>query len=98
MYQPEDGAPYRPSNGTEGDSFEARWCQRCAREDVDAGDLCDIHGNALFGEQPDEWVYESGQPVCKAFIPFNGMQPLPEPRCDKTMDIFAVAASAGEVE
>lgn len=76
--------PYRPSNGTEGAIFEERWCQRCAREDVDKDDLCDIHGNALFGDPPTEWVYKDGKPTCTAFT----VDARCEPRCDETMEMF----------
>ena len=75
--------PYRPSNGTEGDAFESRWCARCVRDDYEAGDYCEILGNALAGMQPPEWVYRAGIPTCTAFTD----TPLPEPRCEFTKEM-----------
>lgn len=75
--------PYRPSNGTEGEAFESRWCDRCAHHDPD-GDACDILLRAHFNEQPDEWIYVNDTPTCTAF---RG-DPLPEPRCPHTMEMF----------
>lgn len=69
--------PYRPSNSTEAESFMGRWCAGCARdgygkEGAAYGDdepLCEILGNAMAGEQPDEWVIDDERgPRCKAFL------------------------------
>ena len=81
--------PYQPSNGTEGAIFMAEWCENCAFGDYD-GDGCMIQLRALaYGvgdpEYPREWVLtDGGSPKCTAFC---GDQP-PEPRCDKTIDMF----------
>lgn len=84
-----DGKPYMPSNGTEGECFQSRWCYRCANDNPDAGDLCEILGNALFGEQSVEWIYRNREPTCTAFIPFEaGGKPKPEPRCPHTLELF----------
>lgn len=65
--QVEDCKPYLPANGTEGDIFEARWCERCTQENDDYGIWCDIHSLALRGEQPKEWIYYENKPMCTAF-------------------------------
>lgn len=83
-----DSKPYRPSNGTEGEGFEARWCQRCANDDYEGGVYCEILGAAMANEQPAEWVYRNRQPCCTAFVSFDGMQPKPEPRCPLTREMF----------
>lgn len=94
LFMPEDaakyfaksaGKPYRPSNGTEGDMFQARWCDRCTRDaafrqawDMDetpADDGCEILANTMCfatddPEYPREWQYSTkGQPLCTAFEP-----------------------------
>lgn len=81
--------PYRPSNGTEGDLFMAEWCQQCALADYD-GTGCTIQLRALAHdiydpEYPAEWNFTiGGYPQCSAFAG----DPPPEPRCDKTPDMF----------
>ncbi len=77
-----------PANGTEGAGFEERWCARCANDDPDTGDICEILGNAHCGVQPSQWVVEAGRPRCTAFVPYDGLKPLPEPRCPFTMEMF----------
>jgi len=48
------GKPYRPSNGSEGEMFQAQWCYRCERDrayqDWMAGKI-KTHGNAF--EEPE---------------------------------------------
>jgi hypothetical protein len=69
--------PYRPSNGTEGDCFMAKWCAKCKRdqarrEDEDA-DGCDIVTlvyalNIGDAEYPKEWRQDGPEgPRCTAF-------------------------------
>lgn len=65
----DDGEPYRPANGTEGDIFEYHWCRRCCNDNEDAGIYCEILSLAYLGEQPEEWVYAENKPVCTAFSP-----------------------------
>lgn len=85
--------PYRPSNGTEGDIFMAQWCERCALADYN-GDGCMIQLRALAHsigdpEYPAEWrLTNGGAPQCTAF----DIDPPPEPRCDRTPDMFSGAA------
>jgi len=72
--------PYRPSNGTEGDIFEARFCRRCSREDMRPDEetglprkSCSILGDVYFAsiddpEYPKAWTYDAdGDPVCTSF-------------------------------
>ena len=66
--------PYRPSNGTEGDIFQAAWCANCARSNYDNPDLaCVIELQAMAHrisdpEYPREWQYSNaGVPQCTAF-------------------------------
>jgi hypothetical protein len=74
--------PYRPSNGSEGADFEARFCDRCKREAKyrrtgDGADGCKI-ATAVFiyeiddPKYPKEWVVNLHDPVgmtarCTAF-------------------------------
>ncbi|MEM1153652.1 MAG: hypothetical protein AAGI44_05895 [Pseudomonadota bacterium] len=68
MFGRPDGELFLPANGTEGEIFEGCWCQRCSKDQFDAGgDSCTILLNALCGEQPEEWRYQDGVPVCTAF-------------------------------
>lgn len=61
--------PYRPSNGTEGDRFEEKFCLRC-KEYV--GDHCDINSDAFWNDigdedYPPEWIQDEAGPRCTAF-------------------------------
>lgn len=53
--------PYRPSNGTEGDLFEAKWCGTCARNKVagcairPASVCCGVEDERY----PEEWVEDA---------------------------------------
>lgn len=68
---------YRPSNSTEGEMFEAKFCDRCEHDRVtrETGDYskgCPILATTLLLDTSDplypvEWVWERGNPVCKAF-------------------------------
>ena len=63
-----DGEPYLPSNGTEGEIFMGHWCERCHKDQFDAGgDGCPILLKSLLNDQPAEWVYRDGSPICTAF-------------------------------
>lgn len=59
---------YRPSNGTEGEMFEAAWCQRCRK----AGRCNITFGAMLFGVEdpgyPREWRYVDNKPPGPAFV------------------------------
>ena len=72
--------PYMPSNGTEGDSFEAEYCKQCTKDStVRGGDKeCPILTKAILGEQPEQWVYykdeDTEYPICLNFKPLNNKQ------------------------
>ncbi len=79
--------PYRPSNGTEGDSFMSVWCSRCERdrahrEDREAGGCKIILMTMALGidhpDYPAEWIIspDHGLPICTAFTTEPG---APEP-------------------
>jgi len=64
---------YRPSNGTEGDSFIEEWCERCQHEDVENEILCPIltATYAYYVDDPNypgQWCYDAnGRPVCPSY-------------------------------
>lgn len=62
----ENFIPYMPSNGTEGNYFEALWCERCAKNYN-----CDIIIQAYCGDQPPEWIYFDNKPMCIKWEKFN---------------------------
>lgn len=95
--------PYRPSNGSEGSAFEAKFCGTCAKwdstvepEGFERG--CDIQlAAAFFGASeenyPEEWVQGGGAgPRCTAYAQRDGYAlastPNPVPRCPLTVDLF----------
>lgn len=92
---------YRPSNGSEGDGFFSTWCRNCARDkamsegkpldECDDNEKCDLIARSMAFDvdepgYPQEWRYENGHPVCKAFVPLG--QPIPPERDDRTADMF----------
>jgi hypothetical protein len=76
------GGKYRPSNGTEGDIFQERWCELCTKDEAarrgDYENGCPIIAAALAWDvddpdYPGEWVYDGeGQPSCTAFEALKG--------------------------
>jgi hypothetical protein len=66
---------YRPSNGTEGEIFESKFCGRCKHDKFheDESQGCDILLRALLFDKedegyPTEWTYdENDLPTCTAF-------------------------------
>jgi len=65
--------PYRPSNGTEGDMFQEKFCEKCVYDDYDNDVYCEILGDSMAfnvddKEYPKEWTYDkNGCPTCTAF-------------------------------
>lgn len=59
---------YRPSNGTEGDAFRGRFCERCTKVDT-----CDMPARSMAfdvkdAEYPREWVRDDyGNGKCTVF-------------------------------
>lgn len=94
--------PYRPSNGTEGESFIEYWCGRCARdakfrENPDSGDGCPIVAATFVfeishAEYPKEWITDEKGPRCTAFT----TDPTCPTRCDKTPDMFCAVGGSHE--
>lgn len=89
---------YRPSNGTEGESFMADFCAKCERdrahqESGGEADGCTIIARTMaYGvdeaEYPVEWIRDETEgPKCTAFVPSG--EPLPAPRCTLTPDMFS---------
>lgn len=80
--------PYRPSNGIKGACFISHFCCECER---DRDENCDILARTFAfniddKEYPVEWIRGENGPTCTAFIPKS--DPIPKPRCDKTIDMF----------
>ena len=77
LKQPEDGTPYQPSNGTEGEGFTEGLCAHCKRDrafrrNPDAEEGCDILSRTMAfsigdAEYPKEWIWKGGEPTCTAF-------------------------------
>lgn len=71
------GAPYRPSNGIEGDMFMERFCHRCQLGTDETGG-CPIIDTAFWRdigepEYPKELTHDSeGCPTCTSFAPASG--------------------------
>lgn len=78
--------PYRPSNATDGDGFEAQWCSRCTK-DRGPGRICGILTRAMAHEiehpkYPPEWVRTDEHPwgTCTAFVEHAVTPPKPRNR------------------
>jgi len=77
---------YRPSNGTEGEGFMARFCANC-RRDQDEDEPCTIAtwAMAVDADDPDyptEWIVDESGPRCTAFDPVDTDAPtiITDPR------------------
>lgn len=66
---------YRPSNGSEGEMFQEKWCYRCAKYPaVDSDVDCDILARSFWNDiddpkYPKEWIQDANgdNPRCTAF-------------------------------
>lgn len=73
------GESYSPSNGTEGDWFESKFCMQCIHTNPDPTKRpqCQIWCAAVVhwpgGEgYPKEWVYdENNKPTCTAWVKWD---------------------------
>lgn len=82
---------YKPSNGTEGEIFQAHWCDNCKHDDFDdqtcTGGCSILSKTMLYDvddpDYPSEWQVIDGKPECKAFA-----RPGAPDRCDKTIDFL----------
>lgn len=78
---------YRPSNCTEGFSFMASFCDRCAVRGI-----CRILPRTMAynlddPEYPEQWTYDAeGYPTCISFT--DGSGPRRRRQCKKTGDLF----------
>jgi hypothetical protein len=72
------GKPYRPSNGTEGEYFEAQFCDRCKkmRKSPEASTQCGIYLRVSAYDikdkkYPKQWRYapDGSGPECTSFKP-----------------------------
>lgn len=59
---------WRPANGTEGDYFRERFCERCEKRDE-----CEIQDATIFFDidepgYPAEWIKDGPTGKCTAFI------------------------------
>lgn len=87
---------YRPSNGSEGDWFEQKWCHDCKQIDIDPHGGCPIWNAALCLSTDDEnypkelTFAKSGAPICEAYKAANGEGGYPSTvfRCEETQDMF----------
>lgn len=65
------GKLYTPSNGSEGDVFMARWCERCAKDgftEEHPENGCKIIVESMCGMEPPQWVIDAkGWPMCAEF-------------------------------
>lgn len=82
------GKQWIPSNGSVGDSFIDDNCGNCER---DVGNDCKILAASFRGEAV-EWRSTAQGVFCTAFVKRG--QPIPEPRCKYTIDMFSNEASA----
>ena len=85
--------PYRPSNGTEGMAFEARFCQRCERDREwreFERNPCEVLGAALSDGAP-EWLCDGQGAWCTAFVPERTPgEPEPPPVLEGQLPLFEV--------
>lgn len=94
---PLPGEQWIPSNGTVGYSFLEGECGNCARDkamregvdfdECDDNECCPIIGASFRGEAVEWRRMPDGEIKCIAFVPAG--ERIPEPRCDRTADLFA---------
>ena len=97
LYQFKDraGAPFQPSNGTEGIMFCEKFCDQClnCHPNPDKNPQCDILMLTMCfyptdKEYPKEWIFnEEGWPVCTAWQKWDwgnddDFREPPEPPCE----------------
>jgi len=93
---PLPGEQWTPSNGDDGYSFITDWCGTCARDkaareganidECDDNEKCPILGASFRGEAV-EWRNIDGVVKCISWVEHG--KPIPPPRDDKTIDMFA---------
>lgn len=57
---------YYPSNGTEGEGFMYKFCDKCYKYNS-----CTILTGSLIGKQPKQWIWDddTDMPICTSFNP-----------------------------
>ncbi len=93
---PLPGDQFIPSNCADGIYILTEFCQHCARDkamregadfdECDDDDQCEIIAASFRGEAVEWREMEDGAVKCIAFVPAG--QPLPDPRCQHTADLF----------
>ena len=99
--KPDGTYPYRPSNGTEGQMFADRFCDRCKHDDAfqkggDAEDGCPIIAKTMSYyaddvQYPPEWISDDDcglvNPRCTAYDPVETMQTIGMCRCTEVPEV-----------
>lgn len=95
------GEQWIPSNGDVGYSFLSGECGNCARdksmregvpiEECDDNELCSIIAASFRGEAVEWRRLPDGEIKCIKFV--QAGQPIPEPRCELTPDMFEDSAA-----
>lgn len=89
---------YRPSNGSEGEAFMGRWCEKCADypladSEEEFNDKCAILP-ATFAtdvnnpEYPAEWITDEHGPRCTAFRDAETAEPRRAPDAPGQLVMF----------
>ena len=81
---------YRPSNGTEGECFQSKWCNNCIHDDFKAEKFCSILGDTLAYDiddpkYPKEWISDEKGPRCTNFAETLDAEKY---HCPGTLDLF----------
>jgi hypothetical protein len=66
---PGETKPYRPANGTEGEIFMSKFCEKC---EYDRNEDCEIILLSMCNyttdpDYPKYWIYKNGKPICTKF-------------------------------
>lgn len=92
--------PYRPSCGSEGADFQARFCAYCVHDqDWEQGNGCPIILDTMLYEvddpdYPSQWIWGDNGPECTAFQPVEEAPERSE-RCALTIDMFEFTDARG---
>lgn len=99
---PLPGDQFIPSSSDDGIYILTEFCQHCARDkamregadfdECDDDELCEIIAASFRGEAVEWREMEDGAVKCIAFVPAG--QPIPDPRCPHTADLFDQKATA----
>lgn len=91
-------APYRPSNGTEGDIFQEAYCVRCKRDQAfqESGgeaDGCPILAATMAyrledEKYPKEWRRQVGDNEWPGTAECTAFEPIGPERCKHTAEMF----------